>query len=450
MPSDRSWLGHAPPTTQSRTYTFGGTWLQNDTITFTIDNIDLVITLGTLLTTTQVATTAQQAWQNTTLTDPAASSSPVVTGSGTTGGGQLIAQFAEITATTNGANVLTLTVSTTGRPATVTFTKSSAAGTLTAGTLNAATSSNSATNPDNWNVNGAPANGDSLTWSFGASSTSFDLDIGCQPTLIATFKSFTGDIGLPQQNTFSPSRPYAENRTTGVKLTDNSTTTEFRLGLGDGQGSHLQRFDSSTAASLWNVFGSGRSNDSAVPAILLVGTNAGNVLNNFNGDVGVGFYNEASAIATVRHGNGPSTQAKTRLGKNVTLTSSTIVVNGGTFRTNSALCTVAGSVTVLGGVHEHYAGNVKNLTINNQGKFSLKAGADLTITNLTVNSGGTLDLSNYRNALTISGVITVYKGAIINDPNGCLRLATAQIHIYGCKWKEVDFDLGTDFTLTLA
>lgn len=110
--------------------TIGGTWLENETLTITMDGVPLVITTGSLVTTSQVATTVMQAFNGTPLTDTSASSSPTIT----QGGGQAIPQLSGFTASIDSSDpskVLLTADSTEGKPCTVTVTGTSTRGTAT-------------------------------------------------------------------------------------------------------------------------------------------------------------------------------------------------------------------------------------------------------------------------------------------------------------------------------
>jgi hypothetical protein len=435
--------GQAGKATHVATLVIGGTWATNDTLTLTIGGASLVLTIGGTTTTTSIASDVSAAWNSTTL-----SSASCVPG----GGGTTINQFKEITASVNSSTV-TLTANTAGVPFTVSRALSSATGTATlTASATAATGPSFGDNAYNYSTGVVPANNDTLLFETGAQSLTDGLSLGAQPTTVTTMAAFTGNIGLPNLNILNSGYTYPEYRTKALTLTDNSATTTYKLGVGEGPGSNLQRFAAGAGQSIVNVFSSGTSTVTGVPSVLFTGTHASNVLNNFNGNVGVAFFpDESSVLATVRHGNGSNTQAKTYLGSGVTLTSATITVNGGTMKTNSALCTTTGSVTILAGTLEHYSGNVKTLTINNGGKFILKAGASTTLDTLVINKGGELDLSNFNNALTITGTVLIYAGAKITDPNRCLKGATAALHLVGCKISDLGgLDLGTDLTLTLS
>ena len=67
------WSGSSLNRRQLNRITVANTWAAADTATITIDSVDFIITIGTLVTTTQVATTIYQALTGTTFTDPTAS-----------------------------------------------------------------------------------------------------------------------------------------------------------------------------------------------------------------------------------------------------------------------------------------------------------------------------------------------------------------------------------------
>jgi hypothetical protein len=95
------WDSVAAAVAEVNTITVANTWAQNDTCTITIHGVTLVVTVGTLVTTAQVATTIQEAWEGATLTDGSASVAP-------TGGGPVLRDHGNLTATVSGS-VVTLT-----------------------------------------------------------------------------------------------------------------------------------------------------------------------------------------------------------------------------------------------------------------------------------------------------------------------------------------------------
>ena len=72
----RTWLGNAIDIAQKNTVTIANTWATSDTATLTINGKSLVVTIGSLVTTAQVATTIQQAVEGISFTDTTASVTP--------------------------------------------------------------------------------------------------------------------------------------------------------------------------------------------------------------------------------------------------------------------------------------------------------------------------------------------------------------------------------------
>lgn len=435
--------GQAGKATHVATLVIGGTWAGADTLTLTIGGASIVITVGVTTTTTSIASDTSAAWNSTTLAS--ASVAPA-------GGGQTINQFKEVTATVNSSTV-TFTANTAGIPFTVSKVVASSSGTATlTAAATAATGPSFGDSIYNYSTGAVPVNNDTLLFETGAQAITDGLSLGCQLVTLTKMASFTGAIGLPNLNVYSSSSTYPEYRTKALTQSNNSVTTTYNLEVGDGQGSNLVRLAAGAGQAIWNIFNKTTGLITGVPPILLTGTHTSNVLNNFNGTVGFAFYpDETGTLATVRHGNGAQSSAYTYLGSGTTLTAATITVNGGKMVTNSALSTSSGSVTILAGELHHYSGNVKALTISNGGKFILKAGASTTLDTLVLNKGGILDLSNFNNALTITGTVLVYAGCQIIDPNRCLKGATAALHLIGCKLGDLaGLDLGADVTLTLS
>ena len=95
--------------------TVADTWAASDTVTLAIGSDSFVVTIGSLTTTAQVATTLKQAWENETLTDTAAAVLP-------TDGAQGFTIPAEITATV-ASSVVTLTHDSNGHKFTLVVTE---------------------------------------------------------------------------------------------------------------------------------------------------------------------------------------------------------------------------------------------------------------------------------------------------------------------------------------
>lgn len=423
----KRWLGHAANIKQVDTITVANTWATNDTVTLTIDGIDVVITIGTLTTTAQVATTIKQVFNGETLTDTAASYVP-------NSGVQTIGQFTEMVATAS-SSVVTLTALIAGKPFTLSVTEVTAGtGTATEATTVAATGSRFYNNVDNWSGGSLPADADVVVFDFGSVGPAYNLQTGAvQPATVYINQAFTGTAGLPEQNIDNPTYPYAEYRLPAFYLDENSGGTNVFIGQGEGQGSSRIRFNHGTCDTNFYIYASGSREIAGVPPVLLEGENSASEVNNYNGDVGLAFYaDEEISLTALRNGNGEASQAKTYCGTGCTLSSCTVEMSSGTLTTNSAIS----AVNMTGGEVFHQAGAITTLSIWG-GEWRQRTGATIT----TLNLGGLFDKSQNMEPLTITNVVQLYKGAKLLDPHGTITF-TAGFKLNGCRLEDVEVDLG--------
>lgn len=430
----RRYLGHAAGVKQVDTITIANTWAQNDTVTLTIDSIDVVITIGTLVTTAQVATTIKQAINGETLTDTSASYTP-------NSGVQSIGQFTEVTASVS-SSVVSLTANTAGKPFTLSVTESTAGdGTATEATSVAVAGKYHFSAADNWSANTVPVDADTIVFDIGSVGPQHGLSPAIQPAELLHYMSFTGNIGLAEQNIDNPTYPYAEYRTTSLTFDDNGgSTSVYRLGLGEGQGNSRIRIDAGAGLFKAHVYATGAREVTGVPVVLLAGTNASNELNNYNGDVGVAFYpTQSCTLLRLRNGSGPASSAKTYLGPNASMGSGTIEMQGGTVTSNSAI----GTINMTGGEYFHHFGSITTLKIWG-GAFRMRGGTGVT----TLHIGNALfDKSTNMEALTVTNAVQLFKGARIYDPHGTITF-TAGFVLNGCTWKDVEIILSPGKTYT--
>lgn len=430
----------AKQVTQVGTVTVANTWAQGDTVTLTIDGIDAVVTIGTLVTTDQVATTIKQAFNGETLTDTSASCSPTIA----QGGAVNIPQFAELTATVT-SSVVTLTGATEGKPVTISVTESTAgSGTATYSGTVTATGASHFSNADNWDSGTVPVDDDAIVFDEGSKSFLYDLSPAIQPASVDVTAGYTGKIGLAETNADDSAATYKEYRTKYLTFDNNSVTTTYTIGAGDGRCSGRVRLDAGAGQSIFNVFRTGTREVYDVPPVLFKGTHSSNEVNNFNGDIGIAvFAGETSTVATLRHGNGSSSSAVTYCGAGVTLSSATVTVNGGTLTTNSAIS----SVTQTSGTWVHQRGNVTTVNVDG-GTAQWKAGS-ATISTLRVGPSGTFDKSLDTRPLTVTNAVQLYKGATLRDPHGSITFS-AGITLNRCTLDDVTLDVGTNKTITVT
>jgi hypothetical protein len=440
------WLGQAPNKKQIATAVVTGTWAQNDTATFTINGLDFVITIGTLVTTAQVATTIQQAFSGTTLTDTSASCQPTITA----GGARAIPAYRELTATVSSSTVSFTATATSGvtNAHTHPFTMTSAVSTAGDGDItytNAATAHDSrheADNADNWSAGAALADNDAVYFSSGSADILDGLSLACQPASITKHKAYTGKIGRGFINNYNsnPVYHYPEYRTKYLTTDDNSITQIINLEVGEGQGSGRVMLDTGAGQVLLNLFGQGTPEIAGVPCVIWKGSHASNEVNNANGDLGVAFFGgETATISALQHGNGPQSIAKTICSSGVTLT--TVTINGGTISTDSAITTV----TQLNGTWTHGLGTVTTANIDGGTMYPMK---NATITTLRVGSNGRFDTTRGTDPFTITNTVQLYAGAVFYDPQG--RTGNTVFKLNRCKPEDVTIVIPDDKTLTLS
>jgi hypothetical protein len=434
----RSWKGNAVQVKQIATIAVANTWAQNDTATITVDGLDFVVTIGTLVTTAQVATTIKQAFNGETLTDTAASCTIAVAD----GGAQAIPALSEMVATVSSSTV-TLTARTAGKPFTISVSETTA-GTGTA-TLTLSATANAGKhewdNADNWSAATVPVDDDVLAFNEGNVDLKWDLSTAIQLATINKSMVYTGNVGLAETDTDNAAKPYRQYRTpTYLTTDDNTVTTTANLETGQGRGSSRFKWDAGAGQVVLHLYGKPQRAETGVPATLFKGSHASNEINNNGGDLGIAFFpGETAVVATLRNGDGPASQAETTCGTGVTLT--TVVSNGGKVHTASAMTTAS----EYGGEWDHRVGTITTLNVLGGTFYPL---ADATITTLTVGSGGVFDARKGADAFVITNTIQLYAGASFYDPQG--RAGNVVFKLNNCSPADVTIVLPPNKTYTLS
>lgn len=434
----RRWLGAARQVTQVSTITMTGTWVAADTITVTINNIEATITVGSLVTTSQVATTLKQAWEGETLTDTTAACTPTIANGGFTS----ISEFYEVTATVL-SNVVTLTAKTSGKPVTISVSDTSASGTATHSVTTTATGKWFWDNQDNWSGNAVPINNDDVVFDTGSVDLRYNLTTSIQPASVTITAGYSGKIGLAAVNADDTSRTYSEYRTQYLTFTSNAVTCTYTIGQGEGLGSRRIKIDAGSGQSTVVIHSTAARNETDFPTVLFKGTHASNTLSAFRGDVGIAYVaGETSTIATLRCGTDTGDTVKCVAGSGTTLTTVTATGNG-TLELNSN-CT---TLTMTGVTVTQFAGAPATLTCWS-GIFRHRSTSTIG-TGCTIGAAGTLDRSGESRSATITPKISMYKGSKLLDPNMTLTL-TNGFQTIGCKASEVTIDFGYNRSYTVA
>jgi hypothetical protein len=428
-----SWVALAVNIRQRDQIVVGGTWLASETITLRIANLDLVITVGTTVTTAAVAAQIVAAI-NGTLSDATYSMVP-------TGGAPAIPVFKELSATLSGstATILGGGIGDSDKPFTMTSSTTSAAGTLTHTTPIVATGSHHANAADNWSLNAAPANDDDIVFNSGDVSCKYNTAMGIQPASFTRTAGYKGEIGLPEINLDATGAPYAEYRTKSMTFIDNSVTTTATI---DASGSGLTRIAAGAGQWTLNVTAAASRKLTSVPVVLLTGTDSANEINvSGSGDLGVAFYaGEAATLAIARQ---IGTESKLVLGSGVTLTGAAINLGDGRMDINSA--NTGGTIVVNGGDLWRWSGAHPSVTIN---KGTVHDGSTGTLGATLLSIGqGKLEKLDAR-ATAIGSTVQLHKGAsLIDKLAGYTGLACK---LNGCTIADVTIDAGYNRTVTVS
>lgn len=332
------WIGRAQAIAQVNTVTMAGAgdWVTGDTVTLTINDKALVVTVGASLTDADVAITVKEAWENETLTDTTASYTPA-------DGGQDIIEHSLITATVSG-DVVTLTADTPGVPFTLTVTETTSGDeTATGAVATAATGPNHWDNADNWSTGSVPTTGDdlffdnsdvSVLWALGQSSV--------DPASITIYQSYTGDIGLPKTNPAG----YVEYFGDYLEIDVNTLV----IGRDNGTGSGRIKIDSGSNTTAIIVENTGNPAESDLEAFLWKGSDVSNSIEVHNGSVAAAaFGGESATLNTTRVVGGSFRGGEGfAAGTDLTNTAGTVslVSNVGTLVSDGGQVEIGGSATI--------------------------------------------------------------------------------------------------------
>lgn len=326
---------------------------------------------------------------------------------------------------------LTLKAATPGMPIVQTSSAAGGTATLITATTTASSGPNDWSTPANWSLGLIPVTGDAVYLTQTASNILYGLTQSAVTLASLTADpTFTGTLGLPR---FNPSG-YYEYRSPYLVI--GVTVGTYAPGSG--------RFKVDHGAIAYTVLipTTGQSTDQGLPAVILKGTNAANVLNILQGSVGVAIEpGDVSTVLTIQIGyqNAQSTDVALALGAGCTLT--TIQQNGGIIVYQSSVTTHriqgGGTATVLG------ATNITTLdieagTVNYQGTG--------TIATATIGSNGAkLVFTQDPRARTITN-LTLDAGATLLDPNKTVTFTNPLI-LQRCGLSQVTLDLGVNMNL---
>lgn len=389
MPSVISYSGASPTTAQVQSYTFGGTLESGDKVR-------------------ALAGTAGSGWKSvefTSATTVINTFIDAIVAAWNALDANAYPEFAEVTASRSGS-ALVLTADDAGIPFTFTLTplesdgspadaqEIEGAGVATTGTtLTANSSPHDLSVAMNYSGGALPVNGDTLIIDREGAQLLYGLDALAGVTL-AELRITAQDvtIGLPRDGDGYPEyRPqYLQVGATAALIRTRASRCKV---------------DFVTVQTTAHVEGTGTGAERDIPAILLKGTHASNVWNLVSGEVGLGFFSEASTAGTLR----VNANARVTCGFGVTLTA--VENHGGELEINSAVGTsllANGGRTTINGT-----GAVTGLTIRG-GTVVYNTSGTLG-GNPVVSNGGLLDFSQDTRPKAVT-TIEAYTYPAVNDP----------------------------------
>jgi hypothetical protein len=418
------WKGAVAAVAQVTDWTFGGTWETSDVITVTIGS-------------KSVSTTAGSATIATVITNLVTTLSEVNE-----------PEFYSIEWSAYSSTVLRATAAVAGVPFTVTIaTTETGGGAADAQTINGTTSSTgtatvACTGPNfanvagNWVGGALPVDGDTVVFANSDVSVLYGLDLNAvTPAAIYFDSSYTGEVGLSAYNSSNGGIGYFEYRERYLKFCNSgdASTTEVYIGQGSGTGSGRIQLDCGTGRANVYVYKTGPSPESGQGAFRFRGTHASNTITVQRGTVYIGADGGSNpVVATLKVGYVSNEAADSVVDSDTGVTLTTVEVSGGTLTTRSAMTTL----TMTGGVMNHYAGAVTTATVEQGTLNYLSTG---TITNLKVGGGAVFDCRGSMSARTITN-LELHSGSEFHDPAGTVT-ATNGYDFYRCSIGETVFNV---------
>lgn len=424
--ADVRWIGAAADVKQVTTIAVTGTWATADTATLTINNKNLTVTVGSDSATTDVAAIVAQA------VNQSSATSQLLNDESRNFGGQQIAEFTEIEATSS-SSTITLTGKVAGVPFTVTASESTvgtgALGTPTAAT--AATGRNWVDNGANYAGGSVPSTGDTLVADRGSVDMLYGLDQLNNNISLRRTLDYTGNIGLPKVN----SGGYTEYRLRFLELETSTGSQTHEIGaagssspngrtyldLGTGTPSNLDVKVYATQAA---------TNDGH--AVQLVGGSADVNLFALRGSVSIGAHSEESVSVlgglTVGLETASTSEVELLIGDYASFNSNeNIVIYSGTTTTRSNLASSDNTAMFSGRLI--IEGDITIDAFDLFGGTTIVRG-QITTTAAFRNFGGTMDLSSADTNASFN-THSMYRGATLLDPNGRI-LGGASVQFVGC------------------
>lgn len=437
----KRWIGGAVAIADVWTITVAGTWASGDTVTISVGNKELVITLGASASTVVADIAAE-------IADAIMASDNTAPGTGFTWshGGQQFREFTEFTAVANGA-VVTVTGVTAGTPLGLVVTEVTAGdGTATESNTVAATGPYHLDNADNYLGGVLPVDNDVLYFDTGNVSALYGLTYFRANNIdldVYITGDWTGQLGLGPIRSITAG-DYAEFRQRYFQMRGGSKVLHVSPGVSGVTSQGRLYIDLQDQATCDVTIETGRGLMSSVPSIYLCGTTTA---------TGIDVTIKAGCVS-IEPDDAPTASGKefipgtltigttgasandciVYIGKNADLhLGSSIFIDGGTVWINSAtkngadVCDVTATTGIL---YLNGAGDHNNIVIG-QGATLYPTGPSGTIAALFVY--GTYD-SRRGGAIAVT-TLKLYAGASFYNPG--LNATIFEANLVGCTIQQL-------------
>lgn len=445
--ADRRWVGGAPAVAQISTITIANTWATGDTVTVTVNNKALIVTVGAAATVTDVAAALAAA------INAADKTTGLVGSESRNFGGREIPEFLDFSATSN-LGVVTLTGEVAGTPFTFSSSEVTAGtGTATAATPTPATGPNHADNAANYEGGSLPVNNDVLFFDKGDVDCLYGLGYFRTATValdVYFTNDWTGRLGLPAVN---ETNGYVEYRQRYFYFyAPTSKTTRLTAGVLNNTDCGTLNLDYQNCGPAITL-DVARNADLSQPSVVIAGgvaggTNtvsikAGNVsIEPDEANTGSNEINLGYVVLGVLGGN--NADLIVAIGNNaVWIAGATLVVNSGQLLTGRSPLTnvseIKGGTVRLRGTG--IASTFGDFNVYNGGTLMPVYGGACDA--VEIFSGGTLDAREALFPFTSSLGCTAHPGSSIYDPAGDFLFcaATALLSLPGGKLSDITHDL---------
>lgn len=445
--ANTTFLGSAVAVQQVSTGTVALTWATNDTATTTLNGKDLVVTVGTPVTVTDVAALIVRAFNSETRINDALGSSNV--------GGQSIPEFAGIVAS-NVAGVVTFTRQSTNntklftRPFTLTLAETTA-GTGTWGsfaTSQASTGPHHFDNVDNWSGGIVPANDDVAIYQNSEVDCLFNLPNLTKQVALRIYNSYAARLGLSVVNKDNSGKPFAEFLQRHVRLDDAGSGAAIThvIGIGSGPGPKLVNIRQDVLTATFEVDTNRQDPSDGTKIVNIIAPDGGTVLAR-KGSIDISDQDGETAnwTAITTSGRKGQTAEIDILSTGNASTACVVIMVGGKLAIDWATWSTNG-LTLVGAECTVDTCGIPSAQISEGTLFDIGNG---TIATLTLNKAGVLDVSRGAGTITITNA-NLHPGCKVVNPGKRITLTNAA-QTYGLLSEVApNLDFGYNRTIQIA